>query len=164
MRYTKPYLYTRTPATSTQMNSASDSRKSPTLKSGLQTSMPALLDASWNQKEFSDHLYCSLISSTSVELQILQFLPLNLRSSPGRPGRSRDQKHGRYLYRPCLDTSGTSALPCSFWPGLPRDRISNRNSSCQGCCSPGTHGYSQGTWIIGRLPHARVCGTQPTWS
>ena len=40
----KYQLYTRTPATSTQTNPASVSRKSPMPKSGFQTTMPALLD------------------------------------------------------------------------------------------------------------------------
>ena len=36
------------------------------LKSGLQIRIPALHDASCYQLEFSDHLYCSLMSSTSA--------------------------------------------------------------------------------------------------
>ena len=54
---------------------------------------------------------------------------------PGRPGRSRHQKHGRYLYRPCLNTSGTLALPCSSGPSVLWHRISNKHSSCQDCSS-----------------------------
>ena len=38
-----------------QTNPASVSRKSPILNSGLQTRIPALLDATWYQAEFSDH-------------------------------------------------------------------------------------------------------------
>ena len=146
--------------------------------------MPALLDAYWNQAEFSDHLYCALMSSTSAPLSLAvcirrswASLPLprlscrNFNSClstsealPGRPGRSAHQRHGRYLYRPCPNTLGTSALPCSPGPSVPSHRISNRHSSCRGCGSPGTHGRSQGTWRIGRPWHALGCGRQPTRS
>ena len=54
------------------------------LKSGLQTRIPALLDASWYQAEFSDSLHQKVLGflpSPEVELQKLQFLSLNLRSS-----------------------------------------------------------------------------------
>ena len=60
--------------------------------------------------------------------------------------------------------AGTLAAPYSSWPSVPWCRISNRHSSCRGCHSLGTHGRNQGTWSIGRLPHARGCGTQPTRS
>ena len=64
----------RTPATSTQTNPASVSRKSPMLKLGLQTRIPAFLDASWYQEEFSDHLCCSLMSNTSALLSLAVFI------------------------------------------------------------------------------------------
>ena len=63
------------------------------LKSGLQARIPALFDSSWYQVEFSGHLCCpplsgslhqkvlGFLSSPELELQELQFLPLNLRSS-----------------------------------------------------------------------------------
>ena len=63
-------LYTRTPATSTQKNPATVSRKSAMLKSGLQKRIPALLDASWYQAVFSDHFCCSLMSNTSATLSL----------------------------------------------------------------------------------------------
>ena len=63
----------------------------------------------------------------------------------GRPGRSAHQRHGRYLYRPCPNTSGTLALPCSTGPSVLWHRISNRHSSCRGYGRPGTHGRSQST-------------------
>ena len=56
------------PVTSTQTNPASVFRNSPMLKSGLQTRIPALRDASWYQAAFSDHLCCSLMSNTSALL------------------------------------------------------------------------------------------------
>ena len=64
------HVQTCTPATSTQTNPASVSRKSQMLKSGLKTRILALRDASWYQAEFSDHLCCSLISNKSVPLSL----------------------------------------------------------------------------------------------
>ena len=77
----------------------------------------------------------------------------------GRPGRSAHQKHGRYLYRPCLNTSGTLVLPCSTGPSVPWHRISKRHSSYRRCGSPGTHGRSQGIWSIGRVLSASASRT-----
>ena len=58
------------PATYTQTNAPSVSRKSPMLNSGLQTWIPAILDAFWYQAELSDHLCCSPMSNTSASLSL----------------------------------------------------------------------------------------------
>ena len=65
-----------------QTNPVSDSRKSPTLKSGLQTKIPALHYASWYQAEFPDHSYCSLMRSTSALLFLLFGIRRSWKSLP----------------------------------------------------------------------------------
>ena len=127
--------------------------------------MLAFLDASGNQEEFSDHFYCSLMSSTLAPFSLavcimrawasFSLWRLSCRNfnsclstseaHTGRPSRSRRQSHGRCLYRPYLNKSGTLALPCSSGPSLFWPHTSYRHSSRRGCSSPGTHGRSQGT-------------------
>ena len=72
------------------MNPASVSRKSPMLKSGLQTRIPGLCDASWYQAEFSDHLSAS--------------------EGPGLPSLSRD-----WAVETSLSTPQSPELRLKYW-------------------------------------------------
>ena len=96
-------------------------------------------------KQLSDHLYCSLMSSTSAPLSLAVCIrrswasfPLPRLSCrnfiscfstsealPGRLGRSRSLTHGRHLCRPCLRMTGTLVAPYRSWPSVPWCRISN---------------------------------------
>ena len=113
-------MYTCTPATSTRTNFASVSRMSPILQSELHMRIPSLLDASWFHAEFPDHLYGSLISSTSAPLCLavciwkfwaslllptLRCRNYTLYSStskalPETPGKNCSQNYVRHLLTP----------------------------------------------------------------
>ena len=118
---------------------------SPLPLSGLHTRITALLDASWYQAEFSDHLHCSLAVPR-----------LNLRSSTRKAGEKTLTKTWTKSFSPLSMHVRHLGGACASHP-----RTSSSDHSCHGACSHARHGHIPGTCSTAQPRHTPECGNLP---